>query len=217
MSEEIAMLQHRRSSGSLGSSPPSAPGQKPVTLGITLGDVMGALRWTNPVTFSGKLLQTVTGVEPDSFFLAEQIIQESATEIDLTYGHYNALNRYSQANPSDGRILRNALAQEPSYFIGGLLVGANSDADAITFGNSIFFSAHPDYSTFIHEMVHIDQYDRAGRIGFLTTYYGLTLATVIKRALSSQPLNVMKSNRYETEAYALEERFKAWFAANPNP
>jgi hypothetical protein len=36
----------------------------------------------------------------------------------------------------DGRILLNALDQDPSFYKGGWLLDAQSDAEAITFGNS---------------------------------------------------------------------------------
>ena len=69
------------------------------------------------------------------------------------------------------------------------------DAEAITFGNSIFFSSSPPTArTFVHEMVHIDQYARLGRAGFLESYFGMSLLTIIKRAIAREPINVMMSS-----------------------
>jgi hypothetical protein len=58
-------------------------------------------------------------------------------------------------------------------------------------------------------MVHIDQYARLGRATFLESYFGLSLVTIIKRAIAREPLNVMMSSPHEKEAYALERRFAA--------
>jgi hypothetical protein len=58
-------------------------------------------------------------------------------------------------------------------------------------------------------MVHIDQYERIGRSAFLASYFGLSLATIIKRAIAGEPIQAMKSSPHEKEAYAFEERFAA--------
>ena len=209
------MAQINRRTGIPGIMPNNNHGQIPVPLNISFGEVIDALRWTNPVTFSGKLLQTTLGVEPNLFFVAEQVIRASATRIIIPFRHTDALRRFADANREDGKILKNALAQEPSYFTGGWLLGVNGGADAITFGNSIFFSeAVPSVETYVHEMVHIDQYDRAGRTAFLTSYFGLSLATIIWRAINRVPIKVMNSSPHEEAAYALEARFKTWIAQN---
>jgi hypothetical protein len=173
-------------------------------------DVVDAVEWTNPVTFSGKVLKKVTGVEPNLFFLAEQAVRASATKITMPQGHIDALKKYARSNEADGRLLLNALDQDPSFYKGGWLLGVQGDAEAITFGNSIFFNeSPPTVRTFIHEMVHIDQYDRLGRSAFLASYFGLSLATIIKRAIAGEPIEAMKSSPHEKEAYALEQRYVA--------
>src|SRR5215213_1944109 len=124
-------------------------------------DVVDAVEWTNPLTFGGKLVHKVIGVEPNLWSVAEQAVRASATKITIPQGHIDALKRYAQANKADGRILLNALDQDPSFYKGGWLLDMQGDAEAITFGNSIFFSSSPPTTrTFVHEMVHIDQYDR---------------------------------------------------------
>ena len=173
-------------------------------------DVVDAVEWTNPLTFSGKLLHKVTGVEPNLWMLAEQAVRASATKISIPQGHIDALKHYAQANTADGRLLLNALDQDPSFYKGGWLLGVQGDAEAITFGNSIFFKdSPPTVRTFVHEMVHIDQYDRLGRSAFLASYFGLSLATIIKRAIAGEPIEVMNSSPHEREAYELEKLFVA--------
>lgn len=173
-------------------------------------DVVDAYEWVNPVTAPGKLVHKLTGVEPSLWTLAEQGVRASATKISIPQSHIDALKRYADANDADGRILLNALDQDPSFYKGGWLLGMQDDAEAITFGNSIFFrSSPPSARTFVHEMVHIDQYARLGRATFLESYFGLSLVTIIKRAIAREPLNVMMSSPHEKEAYALERRFAA--------
>ena len=173
-------------------------------------DVVDAYEWTNPLTVSGKLLHKLTGVEPSLWSAAEQAVRASATKITIPQSHIDALKRYAHANDADGRVLLNALDQDPSFYQGGWLLGMQGDAEAITFGNSIFFrSSPPSARTYVHEMVHIDQYARIGRQAFLESYFGLSLLTIIKRAIAGEPINVMMSSPHEKEAYALESRFAA--------
>src|SRR5512132_4453293 len=76
-------------------------------------DVVDAIEWTNPLTFSGKVLHKATGIEPNLWMLAEQAVRASATKITMPQGHIDALKAYAQANKADGRILLNALDQDP--------------------------------------------------------------------------------------------------------
>lgn len=118
-------------------------------------DAVDAYEWINPLTAPGKLISKVTGVDPSLLTLAEQAVRASATKITIPQGHIDALKRYARANDADGRILLNALDQDPSFYQGGWLLDLQGDAEAITFGNSIFFSSSPPSArTFVHEMVH---------------------------------------------------------------
>lgn len=196
---------------------PISSSHKPLELQrVSWEDVGSVLEWTNPLTFSGKLIQTAFGVEPNLWTVAEQFVRQSATKITMPPRHIKNLVRYARAVPDDGWILMNALAQDPSFYKGGWLLSANSAATAMTFGNSIFFrQSPPSVETFIHEMVHIYQYAKLGRGPFLLSYFGLSLATIIKRFVSGEPLEVMESSPHEKDAYALERRFTTWLAAHP--
>ncbi len=153
------MTQGFRVPGPLGTSLYNIGNRMPGPLGISAEDVISVLRWTNPLTFSGKLWQSVTGVEVNLWSAAEQTARISADKIAIPPGHVQKLTRYADAIPDDGMILKNALEQDPSFYKGGWLISVNGAADAITFGNSIFFSkAPPDEDTYVHEMVHIHQY-----------------------------------------------------------
>ena len=191
---------------------PNSPGIQRVSL----PDVIDFLEWTNPLTFSTKAFYKLTGVELNLFQAAELTLRKSATKITMPNAYIAELARYARANPADGEILTSALAQSPSYYQGGWLLSVNGEASAITFGNSIFFrQAPPRVDTFIHEMVHINQYRKVGRVAFVETYFGMTFLTVLWRVVHGQPVDWMKDNPYEGDAYAMENRFNAWVSKHP--
>ena len=142
--------------------------------------------------------------------LAEQAVRASADKTTISSIYVEDLKRYADAHPDDGKILLGALSQDPSHYKGGALLAAQGDAEAITFGNSIFYKGDPAMATFIHEMVHINQYKELGREAFLLSYFGLSLATIIKRAINGEPINAMRSSPHEEQAYELAKRFKKW-------
>jgi hypothetical protein len=187
----------------------------PVVQALDWEDAVDFLQWTNPLTVGSKALRHFTGVELNIWSAAEQVVRLSATKISIPADFVTKLKAYAAYNTADGAILKNALAQDPSFYRGGVLLGGNKDALAITFGNSIFFGKDPDAETYIHEMVHINQYNKLGREAFLVSYFGLSLATIIKRALQGKPMEAMRSSPHEEQAYQLEARFKTWLAANP--
>lgn len=183
---------------------------------IDFDDVIGAAQWLNPVTFGQKAIRTVTGVDLDPFVVAEQAVRASASRISIPLTYFATAGRYAASNPADGAVILDAINQGPKHYKGGLLLKIQGGAAAITFGNSIFYDrSEPTESTFIHELVHIHQYHELGRTAFLTSYFGLSLATIIKRAIAGEPIEAMDSSPHERDAYKLEQRFKSWRAANP--
>lgn len=178
-------------------------GNRAVTLALQRQASAGA-----PAVQRAGLSDLVPGV--DAWALAEQAVRASASTHTISELYKNELKRYAEANPEDGRILLSALAQSPSHYQGGALLAAQSGAAAITFGNSIFYRNDPSLTTFIHEMVHIHQYKVLGREAFVLSYFGASLATIIKRALAGEPIDAMKSSPHEVQAYDLAARFKRW-------
>ena len=57
-------------------------------------------------------------------------------------------------------------------------------------------------------MVHVGQYGLLGPTVFLVSYFGLSLATIVKRLLAREPLDPMSSSPHERQAYDLEGRFE---------
>ena len=175
-------------------------------------DAVDFLQWTNPLTIGNKTLREITGAELNMWGAAEQAVRLSASKTSIPEGHVAALKEYAAYNPADGAKLLNALNQRPSHYIGGLLLGGNKDAAAITFGNSVFYGTAPTEGTFVHEMVHVNQYHKLGRKAFVLSYFGMSAATIAKRLMMGQPVAFMQSSPHETEAYNLEQRFDKWFA-----
>ncbi len=178
-------------------------------------DAVDFFQWTNPLTFGGKALREITGVELNLWMAAEQAVRASASKTSIPAWFIEKLRAYAAYNAADGAVLKNALAEGPSHYIGGVLLGGNKDAAAITFGNSVFYGEQPDVDTYVHEMVHINQYQVLGRQAFVLSYFGLSAATIAKRLLMGQPIRAMRSSPHEEQAYQLEQRFKTWRQSNP--
>lgn len=179
-------------------------------------DVWDVAQWMNPATVGQKAIRSITGLEANPWTMAEQAVRVSASQISIPATYYLTAGKFAGANREDGAVILNAINQEPKHYHGGWLLSVQGEAEAITFGNSVFYNtSQPTEATFIHELVHINQYNKLGRSGFLTSYFGLSLATIIKRAIMGEPIEAMQSSPHERDAYALERRFKAWRSANP--
>ncbi len=73
---------------------------------ISWDDVIDAVQWTNPITFSQKAIRHFTGVEANPFFAAEQAVKLSASRIAIPWSHYATAGKYAAANADDGKVLR---------------------------------------------------------------------------------------------------------------
>ncbi len=131
-------------------------------------------------------------------------------------GHYRTkLIEYSAAHPADGAMLLPALARAPRFYEGGWILDVQTGAKAMTLDTYIFVRGDLDINTYIHELVHVTQYAALGRTAFLVSYFGLSAATIAKRFIMQEPIDMMQSSPHETQAYDLAARFDAWYAANP--
>lgn len=130
--------------------------------------------------------------------------------------HYRTkLLEYAAAHPLDGAMLIPALTRAPRFYEGGWILDVQTGAKAMTLDNFIFVRGDLDINTYIHELVHVTQYATLGRTAFLVSYFGLSAATIAKRFIMREPINMMESSPHETQAYDLAARFDAWYAANP--
>lgn len=139
----------------------------------------------------------------------------AATPIAIPEHFIIKLVEFAQDNPVDGVILILGFIRAPVYYSGGWILDIQTNAKAMTLDRSVFVDGALDIGTYIHEMVHVQQYGLAGRIGFLTSYFGLSAATIAWRFINREPLDVMRSSPHENQAYDLEARFMTWYKSHP--
>ena len=148
----------------------------------------------------------------------EGVIQTNramATRIPIPSRYRMKLLQYAAAAPLDGAMLLPGLLRDPWYYEGGWILDVQTNARAMTLDDYVFVDGDLDIGTYVHEMVHVTQYAALGRTSFLVSYFGLSAATIAKRFIMRQPINMMRSSPHENQAYDLEQRFLAWLAANP--
>lgn len=127
----------------------------------------------------------------------------------------DTLKKYAAANPADGKMLLEALGRSPKFREGGWILDVQQGAAAITINDTIFFQpgAINNMENYIHELVHVYQGGHEDPATFFVHYFGESALEIWKRLIAGQPLNVMKSNPDEMQAYAVGERFQAWLQA----
>jgi len=138
-----------------------------------------------------------------------------SSSIPIPPNYRSKLLEYAQDNPGDGLLLLPAIARMPTFHSGGWVLSTQDRAGAMTLDTDIFVKGNLDIGTYIHELVHVTQYGLLGRTGFLVSYFGLSAATIAARWVMGQPIDVMESSPHESQAYALEQRFLAWYATHP--
>jgi hypothetical protein len=157
---------------------------------------------------------TITDPLAGVFEAAMQTNRAMADRIDVPDYYRQKLIEYSTANPADGVMLLPALTRGPKFYRGGWILDVQTGAKAMTLDTYIFVRGQLDLKTYIHELVHVTQYAAVGRTGFLVSYFGLSAATIAKRFVMREPLDMMQSSPHETQAYNLADRFMAWWANN---
>jgi hypothetical protein len=126
------------------------------------------------------------------------------------------LLEYSKYSIRDGAFLLGGYLRCPSFYEGGLILKANPKAGAITLDKSVFCAkGNFNIDTYVHELVHVAQYKLTGIIVFLQTYFGIAAATIFYRWARGIPINEMRANPHENQAYEIEKRFSKWLALHP--
>ena len=134
-----------------------------------------------------------------------------STVVPVPGSWLSAVAEYSLANIADGIVLVAALARLPTFHRGGWIMSVVPGAVAMTLDRRVFDNGSLSLATCVHELVHVFQYGALGIDGFLTSFFGMSAATIAARWLARKPLRVMKSSPHEVQAYDLEARFKAWY------
>jgi putative peptidoglycan binding protein len=125
------------------------------------------------------------------------------------------LLQYAAQSLADGLVLVAGYLRCPQYYRGGWILRLQPHAKAMTLDRTVFVDGNLGIGTYVHEMVHVCQYRTLGISGFLTSYFGIIPLTVIRRWLARQPINLMRANPHEDQAYGIESRFMAWLGVNP--
>ena len=159
----------------------------------------------------GSLADPLSG----PFEVAIQTNRAMADRITIPDTYREKLLEYAKEAPMDGVILLKALTRSPRFYEGGWILDVQTGAKAMTLDNYVFVNGDLDIGTYIHELVHVTQYDLLGRTRFLTSYFGLSALVIAKRFIMREDLDMMDSSPHERQAYQLERRFLAWYADNP--
>jgi hypothetical protein len=154
----------------------------------------------------GELLDPIGGIWAG--VVASNIAGASYISVPASYPA--ALNSYAAANGADGAKLTAGLGNSPSYYSGGWILDVQTGAKAMTLGSAVFVNGSLDVDTYVHEMVHVNQYATLGPSAFLVSYFGLSGIEIGRRLLKHLPLDPMSSSPQESEAYAIEGRFRSW-------
>jgi hypothetical protein len=138
----------------------------------------------------------------------------NARKVDVPSDYTDLVRRYIDANSSDGAWLRRGLRAKPRFHTGGWILKLQPGASAMTMDNDVFLrDANLPIRLYVHELVHVGQYKVFGRTSFLTTYFGLSAATIASRWLRRKPMRPMESSPHEKSAYAIDARFCAWVSS----
>ncbi len=138
----------------------------------------------------------------------------AATAITVPQRFVDKLREYAAQAPDDGRKLLAGLNRNPTFYQGGWILSVQTGAVAMTLDTAVF-CRELEIGTYIHELVHVWQYDRLGVSAFLVSYFGLSAAEIARRFANRLPLDPMRSSPHEEEAYQLERRFMTWLSAHP--
>jgi len=133
-----------------------------------------------------------------------------AKHVPIPRHFLDKLHEYAAHSRQDGAILQRALRRKPKFYKGGWIMRLQPQAGAMTLDRAVFFTGSLSVRTYIHELVHVDQYRRLGVTAFLVSFFGISAVTVLKRLLQRKPLQVMKSSPHEKQAYAIDHRFAQW-------
>ena len=134
-----------------------------------------------------------------------------AEALPVSDEHTELVRRYIETGGDDGTWLSRGLRAKPRFHRGGWILKTQPGAEAMTLDNDVFVrDGTLPIRRYVHELVHVGQYKVLGRTQFLTSYFGLSAATIAYRWMRRRPTVPMKSSPHEKSAYAIDERFCNW-------
>lgn len=174
-------------------------------------------RVLHDVPVVGRVAGAIPGVKDPlapifASVVATNVVQ--ARRLSVPSEYTDLVRRYIAANANDGAWLARGLKARPRFHTGGWILTLQPNAAAMTLDNDVFVKdGSLPVRLYVHELVHVGQYKVFGRTAFLTTYFGLSAATIASRLIRRKPLEPMKSSPHEKSAYAIDRRFAAWLSA----
>jgi len=174
-------------------------------------------RALHDVPVVGRVADSIPSIRDPLAPVFESVVATNlpkAKRISVPSEHTELVRRYIDVNRDDGAWLSRGLRAKPRFHTGGWILKLQPGASAMTMDNDVFVeSANPSIRLYVHELVHVGQYKVFGRTSFLTTYFGLSAATIATRWLRRKPMVPMKSSPHEKSAYAIDDRFCAWVSS----
>ena len=159
----------------------------------------------------------VTDIAIDAIF--RQVVSSNVSDsspISIPEDWPGIVREYAAANPDDAAVLTAALGRSPSFHTGGWILDIQTGAKAMTLDRDIFVSGDLNLKTYVHELVHVTQYGQGTPTDFLVSYFGQSAATVARRLIRREPLQMMRSSPHEEAAYQLGGRFATWYQETHN-
>lgn len=171
-----------------------------------VGYVPGGSRVADAIpTFTDPLAPVFEGV------VATNVAQASLIAVPPEYEA--ATRQYASVDQADGAWLTRGLGAQPRFHQGGWILDVQPNASAMTLDDDVFVRGDLTIGTYVHELVHVGQYQAVGRTAFLTSYFGMSAVTLASRLVTRQNLDAMRSSPHEASAYDIEARFLRWRGA----
>jgi hypothetical protein len=130
-----------------------------------------------------------------------------ADPIEVPEGYETQVREYAAANPQDGEILLRALKRDPRFHRGGWIMKLQPRAGAMTLDTDVFLVRDLTPRRYVHELVHVSQYEQLGAVPFVEQYFASSVREILRRMVRRQPLDLLTASHLENDAYAIERRF----------
>jgi hypothetical protein len=165
----------------------------------------------------GRIADSIPSIRDPLAPVFESVVATNLTKAErlpVPGEHAELVRSYIEANGDDGAWLSRGLRAKPRFHHGGWILKTQPGASAMTLDNDVFVrDGDLPIRRYVHELVHVGQYKVLGRTQFLTSYFGLSAATIAYRWIRRKPTVPMESSPHEKSAYAIDDRFCNWVSS----
>lgn len=189
-----------------------------VALDATDTVLRGPGRALHDVPVLGRIADSIPSIRDPLAPVFEAVVATSLAKSDrisVPDEYTELVRRYATDVEQDRAWLARGLRAKPRFHHGGWVIKMQPAAGAMTMDNDVFVrrGRNLDIRLYVHELVHVGQYKTFGRTDFLTTYFGLSAATIAYRWVRRRPTVPTRSSPHEKSAYAIDDRFCTWVAS----